>query len=164
VRQRGEKFVLHPSGALRGNTSAAFRFEQLLSLRFALLQSFGAFALRQVTCELGESPQSPILIAQRGNSDARPVPRTALANAPAFVDESTGLGSNHELMLGPLAFDRILGIKLAKVLPEDFVRLVARDALRTAIPADHMAVGVQHENRVVGQAFDQQTKAFFALP
>src|ERR1700722_10718647 len=39
---------------------------------------------------------------------------------------------------------------------------ISLDALRSAVPAGDEPFRVQHENRVVGDAFDQQAKSLFA--
>src|SRR5215213_11035759 len=49
------------------------------------------------------------------------------------------------------------------MLPDDFVCRVAFDALRPRVPVDDHAARIQHEDRVVHHAFDQQAEAALAL-
>ena len=49
------------------------------------------------------------------------------------------------------------------MLADDLVALVALDALGARVPARHHAVGVEHEDRIVDHALDQQPEALFAL-
>src|ERR1700733_10254875 len=39
---------------------------------------------------------------------------------------------------------------------------ISLDALRSAVPAGDEPIRIQHENRVVGDTFDQQAKSLFA--
>ncbi len=39
----------------------------------------------------------------------------------------------------------------------------AEDAVCARIPTDDRAVGIEHDDRVVGDALDQQAKSFFAF-
>src|SRR5690606_14850694 len=49
------------------------------------------------------------------------------------------------------------------MLSYDLLPAVTLDFLRTGIPARDDAFAVQHENRVIDHAVDQQTEALFAL-
>jgi hypothetical protein len=49
------------------------------------------------------------------------------------------------------------------VLADDLFRTIALDALGAAVPGRHVAVGVEHEDRVVPDAFNQQAKTLLAL-
>ncbi|HEY2819254.1 MAG TPA: hypothetical protein VGK44_19200 [Casimicrobiaceae bacterium] len=44
------------------------------------------------------------------------------------------------------------------MLTDYFVRLVALDELRSGIPGQNISLRVEHEDRVVSYAFDQQAK------
>src|SRR3954453_7971392 len=49
------------------------------------------------------------------------------------------------------------------MLADDLLRQVALDSLPPDVPAGHNPLGVQHIQRVVGDAFDQQPKTALAL-
>ena len=55
-----------------------------------------------------------------------------------------------------------LSIKLRKVLAENFLSGIALDPRCTGIPVDHSTAWIEHKNRIVGNAFDQNPEA--ALP
>ena len=40
----------------------------------------------------------------------------------------------------------------------------AEDLLRPGVPGGHDSIGIEHEDRVLPDALDEQTKAFFAAP
>jgi hypothetical protein len=49
------------------------------------------------------------------------------------------------------------------MLADDLVARVALDLLRAAVPADHHAARVEHEDGIVDHAFDEQAEALLAL-
>jgi hypothetical protein len=49
------------------------------------------------------------------------------------------------------------------MLPDDFRRLVALDALRTGIPVRDDALKVEHKNRVIDDPLDQKPEAPLAF-
>ena len=49
------------------------------------------------------------------------------------------------------------------MLPDDLVRRVALESLRTSIPARHSAGWIQHVDGVIDDAFDQQPETLLAL-
>src|SRR5712691_13227075 len=49
------------------------------------------------------------------------------------------------------------------MLADDLAGCISLDALRTRIPFDDIAVRVQHVNRVVGDALDEEAKSLIAL-
>src|SRR3984885_871601 len=65
-------------------------------------------------------------------------------------------------MFGPSALSHLLRIKDRKVLPDDLGRRVALDPLGAGVPGGYPAVGIEHKDCVIGDAFDQKPKAFFA--
>ena len=55
-----------------------------------------------------------------------------------------------------------LGIEAREMLADDLVRRIALDALRPRIPVGDDAFGVEHIDRIVGDALDQQPELFLA--
>jgi hypothetical protein len=58
---------------------------------------------------------------------------------------------------------QLRGIEDPEVPADDLRAGVALAALRTGVPADHAAVGVEHEDRVVAHRLDQEPEALLAL-
>ena len=54
-------------------------------------------------------------------------------------------------------------VKRGQVFAEDFFGLVALDQLGSGVPADDVAGGIEHVQRVVLGAFHQPNEAIFAL-
>ena len=57
-------------------------------------------------------------------------------------------------LVGEAVVPILLGVKAGKVLADDFLAFITLDALRAGIPVHHGARGVEHINRVVGDALD----------
>src|ERR1700733_10947237 len=66
-------------------------------------------------------------------------------------------------VLGPPLLPRVVRIKDGKVLPYDLVGSIALESFRAGVPSEHVPIGVQHEDCVVSDAFDEQPKSLFAL-
>ena len=58
--------------------------------------------------------------------------------------------------------DGVLGVEAREVLADDLVGLVAVDPLGALVPGHHVAVGVEHEDRVVAYVLDQEVEALLA--
>src|SRR5690606_17456493 len=84
-------------------------------------------------------------------------------DAPAFIFERANVSSDLQLMLRQPARQRLGWIEARKVLADDFVGLVAFEALGAGVPGLYMTSGIQHENGVVTDAFNQQAKALLGL-
>jgi hypothetical protein len=56
-----------------------------------------------------------------------------------------------------------IGVENLKVPANDFVGLVARDLLSPFVPATHSPIGIEHQNRVVRDAFEQNLKPPFVI-
>ena len=163
MRQRGQELVFHAHGALCLDAGIALGFEQRLALRVGGLQRFAPLALGQVTRELGKATQAAFLVAQRSDDDVGPEPRAVFAHAPAFIDETSALGGNLQLVFGPSALHQIQRIEAREVLPNDLRCSEPFDALSAFIPCHDVAVGVEHEDAVVSDPFDEQAEALLAL-
>jgi hypothetical protein len=60
-----------------------------------------------------------------------------------------------ELLLRPVHLDRFGRIKLGEMLADDFLRAVALDALGAGVPGRYPTARIEHEDRVVLDAFDK---------
>ena len=67
-------------------------------------------------------------------------------------------------LAGNSALPVLVGIECEKCRPSDFLARVALDPLGPRIPVDDVPVGIEHEDRVIGDAFDQQPEAPLAYP
>src|SRR5262249_34199795 len=125
---------------------------------------FGLLALRQVTGDLEEAPDSPALVTQGGNDDVGPKPRPVLPDPPALVLEPA-LGSRPLQLLGgpaPLAppWRGEAGARPAHAL----FGPVAVDALGPGVPGGDDALPVEQEDGVIPHPGHQLLEVFFALP
>ena len=68
-----------------------------------------------------------------------------------------------EFVLGQSACERFGGVEARKVLADDLVGSVSLEALGAGVPGENVAVGIQHENRIVPHALDEQPEALLAL-
>ncbi len=102
------------------------------------------------------------VVAKGGDRDIGPKRRAVLAHAPSGIDKAALFRGYLQLVLRPAALFRFGRIKDRKVLPDDLARRVALDPLSPAVPGGHPAIGIEHEDGVFADAFDQEAKALFA--
>ena len=124
---------------------------------------FGGAALGQVSRDLGKADDSSLRVPDRIDNHASPEPRPILADPPAFRLILAGAGSRLQCLLWNLALPVLVGIELREVLTDDLVARVALDPLGPWIPVDHRALGVEHVNRVIRDAFHENPEAVFDL-
>ena len=58
----------------------------------------------------------------------------------------------------------LFGVEAAEVLANDFARRVAVNPLRARVPVGDVAFGIEHEDRVVGDALDEQAGSAVRFP
>src|SRR5690606_28847568 len=107
--------------------------------------------------------RSAVGVVKGSHDAARPEQRPVLARAPALVRHAADVARLGDLLPRLVRRDVLRGVEVREVLAENFLRRVAADALGSAVPAADEAVAVEHENRVVVDALDEQTEAFLAL-
>src|SRR5262249_36036464 len=118
--------------------------------------------LGQVAGDLGEAAEGAALVPQRRDQDVGPEPGAVLAQPPAFLLVLPGGGGDLQLP-GRLAGLHVLRrVEPGGVLADDLLGGVALDALGAGVPTGDDALGVEQENGVVLNAFDQETEAFLA--
>ena len=125
--------------------------------------SIGALLLLgAVARDLGEADMNATVIEDRIDHDLRPEFRAVLAIAPALRFEAA-LAEGSRQSLGRQPSPAIgLAIELGKVGPDDLLRLVALEPLRTGVPAHHMPFGVEHVDRIVGHPANQKPEIVVA--
>ena len=138
------------------------RLSQLFLEFFHLLLGFTT--LGDVTGDLGEADKPVLVIAYRIDDDACPKEGAILANAPALFLVAAAFQCKPERTRGPAGGLICAGVEAGEVLPDDFFRPVAFDALTTGIPVGNHAVGIEHIERIIGDAIHQQTKMSLAIP
>ena len=121
-------------------------------------------ALGDVARDLGEADDLAAIVADGIDDDMRPEAAAVLAHAPAFLLEAALAPGGVERLLRLAVAAVLLGVELREVAADDLVRQVALDPLRAGIPVGHAAFGVEHVDRVVGDALHQQAELLLALP
>ena len=143
-----------------------------LRLRFARALRFGlgahqlrldALSLRKVARHLGEADELAALVVHRAQHHARPECRAVLAHAPALLRQAALARRHLEVAAWLAGRDVLREVEAREVLADDFVGVVALDALGARVPARDAPFGVKHADRVVHHALDHQAKAPFGL-
>jgi len=129
-------------------------YQQTESLLAHAQQFFMAAPLREVPHDLREAAELAGRPVQPRDDDVGPEAGSVLAQPPVLVLEAAGQPCGLQLMLGPSAVEQLGGIEHREMAAHDFVRLVAVDLLRAGVPAQHQAVRIHEEDRVVGDRFD----------
>src|SRR5581483_9414173 len=94
--------------------------------------------------------------------DVRPEAGSVLADAPALLFEAPFLFRDLQVVLR-LAGGTFLGrVKEGEVFADDLFRRVALDPLRAVVPRSDVARGIEHEDRVVLHAVDEQAEQLLA--
>src|ERR1043166_9338836 len=137
--------------------------EELARAALGLLQPFGPLAVGDVADHVRVAHQHPLVVVEGAHDQVGPEGGAVLAQPRALDLEAPVLPRHGELLLREPLVDRRLRIEHREVAPGDFLRRVAGDALRAAVPARDASVGVEHENRVVLVALDEDAEALLAL-
>src|SRR6195256_2226793 len=116
-----------------------------------------------VPSDLGEALQTPLSVPQRSDNNVGPETGTVLADSPSLILALAALSSFLQDFLWPSTLHIFREIERGNVLPEDFLRPVAFQTLRTIIPTDHAAERIQVEDRVLLDGLHKQTEALLAV-
>src|SRR3569833_1364719 len=119
--------------------------------------------IREIARDLREPDQLTRGVADRADNGVRPEPRAVRADAPALVLEPAGLTRDLELVIALPRRDVVRRIEPREVHAEDLVRGVAHDRARARVPRGHVALRIEHDQRVVADAVDQQPDALLGL-
>ena len=120
-------------------------------------------SLGDVARDLHETGERAHLVADRLDHHARPEQALVAPHPPALDHAFALVGSDLEGTRRLAALLLLLGIEATEMLADDFRRRVLVDALRAHVPVGDVAVLVEHEDRVVGDALDDHPKAPFAF-
>src|SRR5690606_6469223 len=121
----------------------------------------GAAPLADVAGDLGEADE-PAALPDRVDDDAGPEAAAVLAHAPAFALVAAVLA---RLLQRARRDPRraVLGrVEAREVEADDLLGGVALDALRARVPVGDDAVGVEHEEGVIGDALDEEAELALA--
>ncbi len=119
-------------------------------------------AFGQIPRNLGKTNQLSLGVVQRGENHVGLEARSVFTEPPSVFFEPAR-GCSFTKGHGRLALAQIfVAIKTGVMLSDNLLGKISLDALRSAVPAGDEPFRVQHENRVVGDAFDQQAKSLFA--
>ena len=158
MRGDGEELRLVGGGLLKAFVQGGERQRRLLA--FVLCPAL----LGAVAGDLGESDVLADVVVDGGDHDVGPVARAVLAIPPALLLVAALAHGDLQLLLRMplgLALD---GVEDAEVLPDDLAAGVARDPLRAGVPAGDVALGIEHEDRVVADGLHEEPEPFLALP
>jgi hypothetical protein len=157
VRDARHEVAAHPVHLAQLRRRVALAFDHTAKRVLALL------ALGQVAGHLGEPPLGAVAPYEPGDDDAGPEPGAVLAHPPPFVGPPalrTGLTDRAVRYTGKAI---LLGVEGGEVPADDLVRPVALQSFRPGVPAGDDAVGVEHEDRIVHDARDQELEQAGAL-
>jgi hypothetical protein len=124
---------------------------------------FGFATLSEIAGDLCVAQELAFVIAQGGDDYIRPESGAVLPYAPAFILESTRVCGGSELELGESFLDELARVEDREMLADDLVRLVTLEPLGAGVPAQDHPVGIQSEDRVIADAFDEQPVEVTAL-
>ena len=110
----------------------------------------------EIAADLAEPDEIARLVVHRGDHDVRPEARAVLADAPSLLLVAPVPDRAPQLLGGMVPRDVRLRVEDGEVPADDLVLRVALDRLRTGVPGHDAAVRIQHEDRVVERARDQQ--------
>ena len=118
--------------------------------------------LGDVTGDLRVTDQLALLV-DRIDHDGGKEFRAILAKAPALGQEVLFLARDLQGARRRACFAVFGRIEYRKMLAENLSGLVPLDPLRARVPIGHVPGGIQHADRVVGDALDQETEVTLAL-
>ncbi len=55
-----------------------------------------------------------------------------------------------------------VGVETREVLAEDLVLAIALETLRAGVPAHHLAAGIEHVDRIIGDALNEHLEPVYA--
>ena len=123
----------------------------------------GGASFRQVAGNLGKSQEFALRRFDRVDNDTRPKRGAILADAPAFRLVFAGRCRDRQCLCGHPLGPFIFSIKPRKVMADDLLARIALDPFRACVPVHHMTLRIQHVDRVIGNALDQQPEAAFGI-
>src|SRR5262249_15621352 len=124
----------------------------------------GMLALGDVAGHLRESAEPAGSVVHGGDDDVGPEPRAVVPKPPALVLDAPLSTGDLQFPLRLAAAQVFLAVERREVPADDLLRLVALDALGPGVPGGDVAVGVEHEDRVVAHRRHEELEDLRALP
>ena len=123
----------------------------------------GLAALGEVARHLGEAPQRARVVPDGGDRHVGPEEGPVLPDPPRLFPVVPDRGGHRQLVLR-VSRPHVVGtIEGREVPPDDLIGPVALDPLGPAIPARDVALGLQHEDRVVLDRLHEEAESLLAL-
>ncbi len=155
------EIVRHAAGQLADRLQL-LRLDQRLARLFQRALRFMFFG--DVAGDLGEADQFALVVPDRVDHHMGPEERAVLSDPPCFILKAPGCDRGLQAALRLASRLILLAIEAREMLTDDLVRPIALDALRAGIPARDMARRVEHVDRIVRDALDQQLELLLAAP
>ena len=144
-----------------GNASGQLSYAlHLLRLPRTLI---GGASLRQVAGYLGKSHELAHWRLDRIDNDARPKVGAIFSYAPAFGLVFPGRCRDCQRFCGNPLCPLLFGVKLRKVMTNDLSARIPLDPFRSRVPVNHMPLRIQHVDRVISNALDQEAEASLGI-
>ena len=149
--------VVEVVGDAAGELADRLHFLRLRELLARLFERDLRLALLgDVAHQLGEADQLARLAADRVHHNAGEEAAAVLAHQPEIALELALARRGDERLVGDVVLALLLGQEDAEMAADDLVGLVTLDALGAVVPAAHAPVGVEHVDRVIARAPEQQ--------
>eukprot|EP01022_Parablepharisma_sp_SALTPOND_P021769 TRINITY_DN435_c2_g11_i1.p1 TRINITY_DN435_c2_g11~~TRINITY_DN435_c2_g11_i1.p1 ORF type:complete len:948 (-),score=370.43 TRINITY_DN435_c2_g11_i1:3556-6399(-) len=116
-----------------------------------------------VAGDLGKAQQLAVFLVEGVDHHVRPEARTVLAQAPAFVFEAAFAQGDLQVGGGQSGQAVLLLVEHGEMLAHDLLLQVTLGALGAGVPVGHGAIGIEHVEGIVGDAFHQQPETVFGV-
>src|SRR5258708_39389596 len=120
-------------------------------------------AIRQVACDLGKADQYSGFVVDRVDDHVCPKLAAVLTDTPAFCLVSSRGTRRFDAALRDTGSLVRSPIKAREVMADDVLGRVSLDPLRSGVPIGNDAVGIEHEDRVIGDALHEETEPALAF-
>ena len=124
---------------------------------------FSLLALGQIARHLGEPDQRASVVSQRGDDHVGPESGSVLADAPPFVLDPPLVRRLGQQPGRPPVLPVLPRVEELDRLADDLLPPIPLDQRRAGVPGRHPPVAVEHEDRVVADALDQNAETLVAL-
>ena len=150
-------------GDASGELTDRFHFLRLDEGGLGLFERLLLFALfGDVTRDFGKTDQLSVLVLDWVDDCIGPELAAVLADPPSLTFISALADGSFQRLLRQAVPAIMLSVEAGDVLTQDFVGRVSFDPLRPSIPARHVAIRVEHVDRVIGHALDKDPKLSLA--
>src|SRR5215468_7175409 len=146
-----------------GCKKVVLRFACLLRCDFFCFKLAAPNLVGDVACDFGETANLPGVITKRGYDYLRFERRSVLADAQTLITNVSAARGFAEVALRFSGGNVIRRIEGGEVFADDLLSRVTFDFLRTGVPGDDIAVGVQQVDGVLFDAIYQDMELLGGL-